>query len=80
MDHLDIDRQEVKMSVQLYKLKDGNYLLDLKRLEGDIFPFLEVIILKCSLSLWLTLAPTTKVAQEILTEFSLSSNVGLESK
>lgn len=60
-DHLDTDRQEVKMGIQLYKLNDGNYLLDLKRLEGDIFPFLEV-------------------AQEILTEFSLSSNITLESK
>lgn len=42
MDDHNIDRHQVKIGVQLYKLKDGNCLLDLKRLDGDIFPFLEV--------------------------------------
>jgi len=45
-------RAQVKLGLQLYKVVDDQYLLDVKRLEGDIFPFMDVCSsLLCELKL-----------------------------
>ena len=32
----------VKIALQLYKVKEKKYLLDIKKLEGETFPFFDV--------------------------------------
>jgi len=32
----------VKMVVQLYRYKEGQYLIDFKKLDGELFPFFEM--------------------------------------
>ncbi|KAJ1624168.1 SNF1-related protein kinase [Pavlovales sp. CCMP2436] len=45
-------RASVKLGLQLYKVMEDQYLLDVKRLEGDIFPFMDVCsALLCELKL-----------------------------
>lgn len=45
-------RSSVKLGLQLYKVMEDQYLLDVKRLDGDIFPFMDVCsTLLCELKL-----------------------------
>jgi len=45
-------RALVKLGLQLYKVMEDQYLLDVKRLEGDVFPFMDVCsALLCELKL-----------------------------
>jgi 5'-AMP-activated protein kinase catalytic alpha subunit len=45
-------RASVKLGLQLYKVMEDQYLLDVKRLDGDIFPFMDICsALLCELKL-----------------------------
>lgn len=51
-DEAAVKRAGVKLGLQLYKVMEDQYLLDVKRLDGDIFPFMDVCsALLCELKL-----------------------------